>query len=39
MTRLAFWSDDGQVAQLMIRKQWGECPGIGIIAFEVQETY
>jgi len=28
MTRLAFWNDDSQVADLRIRKGWGDKPGI-----------
>ena len=31
MTRLAYWSDDGQVATLTVMKQWGDGPGIGIV--------
>jgi crossover junction endodeoxyribonuclease RusA len=30
MTRLAFWNDDAQVADLRVRKGWGDKPGIGI---------
>ena len=30
MTRLAFWTDDGQVARLTVCKEWGDDPGIGI---------
>jgi len=33
MTRLAYWTDDGQVARLGIGKEWGDRPGIG---FEVE---
>jgi Holliday junction resolvase RusA-like endonuclease len=38
MTRLAYWTDDGQVAELTIRKQWGSSPGIGITTFEIDST-
>ena len=30
MTRLAYWNDDAQVAELEIRKALGDNPGIGI---------
>jgi Holliday junction resolvase RusA-like endonuclease len=30
MTRLAYWSDDGQVAALAVLKAWGDRPGIGV---------
>ena len=30
LTRLAFWNDDGQVANLIFRKCWHNHPGIGI---------
>jgi Holliday junction resolvase RusA-like endonuclease len=30
MTRLAYWHDDSQVAQLHFSKEWGDTPGIGI---------
>lgn len=30
MTRLAFWSDDSQVAALTITKHWSAAPGIAI---------
>ena len=30
MTKLAFWNDDSQVASLLVSKQWGNSPGIGI---------
>ena len=30
MTRLGFWNDDSQIAQLHFYKWWGDSPGIGI---------
>jgi Holliday junction resolvase RusA-like endonuclease len=30
LTRLGFWNDDSQIAQLLVTKQWTETPGIGI---------
>lgn len=30
LTRCAYWGDDGQVARLLIEKQWGPRPGIAI---------
>ena len=30
LTKLDFYNDDGQVADLRVRKFWGESPGIGI---------
>jgi Holliday junction resolvase RusA-like endonuclease len=35
MTRLAYWTDDGQVAALTVMKQWGDGPGIGIVVTEM----
>ena len=32
MTRLSYWHDDGQISKLLIMKQWGDRPGIGIEA-------
>lgn len=36
MTRLAFWGDDSQVAELVICKSWGEKPGIYIRVAELE---
>jgi Holliday junction resolvase RusA-like endonuclease len=30
MSRLNYWADDSQVAELQFTKAWGETPGIGI---------
>ena len=30
LTKLRYYEDDGQVADLRVRKFWGESPGIGI---------
>jgi Holliday junction resolvase RusA-like endonuclease len=35
MTRLAYWTDDGQVARLCISKEWGDGPGLYIEAREM----
>jgi len=35
MTRLAFWTDDGQIAELVVRKYWGNESGIHIEAHEM----
>ena len=37
MTRLAFWNDDGQVANLTFSKTWCNSPGIGIMVEEINE--
>lgn len=30
LTRLRFWNDDAEIAELFVRKSWGDRPGIGI---------
>lgn len=37
MTRLAFWNDDSQVADVSFRKRWNEVPGIAISISPIQQ--
>lgn len=37
MTKQKFWNDDGQIADLHLRKYWGNHPGITILAYEMNE--
>jgi crossover junction endodeoxyribonuclease RusA len=38
MTRLGFWGDDSQVADLRFRKQWSDHAGIYVEAEEMEAT-
>lgn len=33
LTGLAFWDDDAQIADLRVRKYWGDTPGIKVIVY------
>ena len=36
MTRLGYWNNDSQIAQLRFVKEWGDTPGIGIGIWKAQ---
>jgi hypothetical protein len=38
MTRLGFWCDDSQIADLRFVKCWGDTAGIGVIADEISDV-
>ncbi|MHC4616316.1 MAG: RusA family crossover junction endodeoxyribonuclease [Planctomycetota bacterium] len=38
MTRLGFWTDDSQVAQVTFSKRWCDVPGIEIEVYELDEA-
>jgi hypothetical protein len=38
MTRLGFWGDDSQIADLRFVKCWGDTAGIGVMADEISDA-
>ena len=39
MTFLRFWGDYGQIAELKVRKFWGETTGIGISVCQIRNPF
>jgi Holliday junction resolvase RusA-like endonuclease len=37
LTRLRFWNDDGQIADLHVRKFWADTPGIRVVITQLSE--